>query len=73
MRKTNKKSSNQSNNNLATRIRSLQAECERLIDDEAERQKQPGVPVGSIRTLLTAHYPNNIFAAALNLLNQKGN
>jgi hypothetical protein len=58
---------------LASRILSLQAECERLIDEEAERQAVPGVPTSSIRNLLIAHWPGNPFMAALAILQNERN
>jgi hypothetical protein len=53
---------------LARRILQLRDECERLIDEEAERTTPPGVPTISVRQIITAYFPDNPWANALHIL-----
>jgi hypothetical protein len=53
---------------LASRIVQLRNDCQSFLDEEARRQSVPGVPVTSIRQILTARHPNNVFEAVLAIL-----
>jgi hypothetical protein len=43
-------------------------ECRAVVDAKAEEIQVTGVPIPFIRSMLTAKHPNNIFAAALSIL-----
>jgi hypothetical protein len=54
---------------LATRITLLEQECNEYLDAKAQEQRgDTGIPLVSIRQMLSVRHPNNVFAAVLNLI-----
>ena len=58
---------------LKSRIEQLRIDCDAFLDKKAEEMRQPGVPVSSIRQILTVRYPGDPCRAALAILEKDEN
>ena len=60
---------------LKSRIEQLRIDCDAFIDKKAEEMRQDamGVPLPTIRNLLTVRYPGNPWAAAMAILEKDEN